>query len=297
MHSDRPVQSIEEWLVELRSVFVEKSPELLSFFDVYAGEALFGRRYIDQDLKRLPAGARVLEVGAGSLLLSCQLVQEGYQVTALEPIGAGFSHFDKMRQMVLTSALSTGCCPEILNLPAESLDEDACFCYAFSINVMEHVDNVEHVLVNVGRSLSHGAIYRFTCPNYLFPYEPHFNIPTLFSKRLTEKLLRSRIFNDQTIPDPSGTWRSLNWINVLQVARYIRRLPWLTVGFDRRILVSSIERVATDSGFASRRSGGVRRLLLTLVSLRIHHLFGFIPASLQPVMDCHIEKIASSESM
>jgi len=297
MHSERPVRSIDEWLDELRSVFLEESPALLSLFDIYAGEALFGRRYIDQDLKRLPAGARVLEVGAGSLLLSCQLAQEGYQVTALEPVGAGFSHFERMRQIVLTSALSTGCCPKILNLPAEALDENACFCYAFSINVMEHVDSVERVLENVGRSLSQGAIYRFTCPNYLFPYEPHFNIPTLFSKRLTENFLRSRIYDNQTIPDPTGTWKSLNWINVFQVARLVRRLPWLTVGFNRRFFVSSLERVATDPSFASRRSGGVRRLLVALVALRIHHLFGFIPASLQPVMDCHIEKIAGAECM
>eukprot|EP00494_Astrolonche_serrata_P011852 UN11950 len=54
---------------------------------------------------------------------------------------------------------------------------------------MEHVDDVDQVIRNVADSLRHGGTYRFTCPNYFFPYEPHFNIPTLLSKNLTEKLL------------------------------------------------------------------------------------------------------------
>ena len=294
MLNNQQKSSIEHWLGELRSIFIDESPALLGLYDIYAAEALFGRRYIDHDINRLSHRARVLEVGAGSLLLSCQLVREGYQVTALEPIGSGFTHFDQMRQIVLSKARSTGCCPEILNLPAEAFDANACFDYAFSVNVMEHVDDVGRVLENVGKSLTPGAIYRFTCPNYLFPYEPHFNMPTLFSKRLTEKFFKSRILGDQTIPDPSGTWDSLNWINIVQVSSHIRRLPWLAVEFNRKMLVSSLERVAIDPNFASRRSSGMRRFLLALVSLKIHHLFGLIPAHFHPIMDCRIEKITST---
>jgi hypothetical protein len=38
-------------------------------------------------------GAAVLEIGAGSLLLNCQLMKEGFAITTLEPLGAGFSDF------------------------------------------------------------------------------------------------------------------------------------------------------------------------------------------------------------
>ncbi len=295
MHDGRKAFAIEGWLAIVRPEFVNIAPELLPLFDTYAAEALFGRRYIDSDLERLRPGAKVLEVGAGSLLLSCQLMREGFEVTALEPTGEGFSHFDQMRQMVLNKARSQGCCPTILELPAESLAAVNCFDYAFSVNVMEHVDDVARVLGTVGRSLTVGAIYRFTCPNYLFPYEPHFNIPTFFSKRLTEKLMGRKIFGSQRVPNPFGVWKSINWINVLQVLRLVRRLSEFRVTFNRSMLVSTLGRIVSDPDFAARRSPGMRRFLSGLVRLRMHYLLGLVPAMLQPIIDCSIQKISDVE--
>lgn len=261
-------------------------------FDTYAAEALFGRRFIDSDLRGLRAGAKVLEVGAGSLLLSCQLVREGFDITALEPTGEGFSHFDQMRQMVLDKARAHGCCPKILNLPAERLDVVEYFDFAFSVNVMEHVNDVARVLESVGNSLKGGASYRFTCANYLFPYEPHFNIPTFWSKQLTERILGRKIFESKRVPDPSGTWESLNWISVLKVIGCVRRLSGISVTFNRSILVSTLERVTSDPQFAARRSPSMRHFISGLVRFRIHYLLGFVPALLQPIIDCRMQKIS-----
>jgi 2-polyprenyl-3-methyl-5-hydroxy-6-metoxy-1,4-benzoquinol methylase len=243
MIEDNNQISIDHWLEIVRLQFFETDPQLLNLFEVYAEEAKFGRRYIDADLVGLPQGAKILEVGAGSLLLSCQLVREGFEVTALEPTGDGFSHFDQMQRMVLLSAQSIGCCPKILDLPAEKFNVLGRFEYAFSINVMEHVSDVSSVLEQVGRSLTHGACYRFTCPNYIFPYEPHFNMPTLFSKRLTELVLRRKIFGNSNLPDPAGTWKSLNWINVLQIKQLVRKITGLKVTFNQSILTSTFERI------------------------------------------------------
>lgn len=222
-------------------------------------------------------------------------MREGFEVTALEPTGEGFSHFDQMRHMVLNKARSQGCCPTILDLPAERLVAVSCFDYAFSVNVMEHVDDVARVLETVGRSLSVGAIYRFTCPNYLFPYEPHFNIPTFFSKRLTESLMGRKIFGNERVPNPFGVWKSLNWINVLQVGRCVRRLSELRVTFNRSMLVSTLGRIVADPKFAARRSPSMRRFLSGLVHLRMHYLLGLVPALLQPIIDCSIQKISDVE--
>lgn len=290
------VTGIEYWLAEVRGQFVTSAPELLPLFDIYAGEALFGRSYIASDLVRLPQGASVLEVGAGSLLLSCQLVREGFDATALEPTGMGFSHFDRMRQIVLGKARIEGCCPVILNLPGEDLAETDRYDYAFSVNVMEHVDDVALVLANVGESLRKGARYRFTCPNYLFPYEPHFNIPTLFSKHLTGKILGKSIIKNQRVTDPAGTWASLNWITVSQVGRIVRHLQGFRLVFNRTMLVSTLERVVSDRDFAARRSPAMRLVLAGLVHLKIHVLLGLVPALFQPIMDCTIEKIDAKEN-
>lgn len=296
MRERRHEVAIESWLGVVRSQFFDATPELLALFDICAAEAAFGRRYIDSDLACVRPGGSILEVGAGSLLLSCQLMREGFDVTALEPVGEGFSHFDQMRQLVLVAAHSQGCCPNILDRPAEALDAVDRFEYVFSVNVMEHVNDVASVLEKVGKSLAVGASYRFTCPNYLFPYEPHFNIPTLFSKQLTERMLGRKIFGSRTVPDPVGTWKSLNWINVVQIKRVVRRLSGLKVTFNRSMLASTLERVALDTEFAGRRSPAMRGLVLILVRLRIHLLFRLIPAVMQPIMDCRVEKTSDLEA-
>jgi SAM-dependent methyltransferase len=295
MHDLLKKDSIEWWLADVRAFFMETAPSLLPLFDTYSEEAVFGRRFIALDLERLQPGARVIEVGAGSLLLSCQLVREGFEVTGLEPTASGFSHFQQMQQMVLERATALGCSPRVLNLTAEDLSGHNRFDYAFSVNVMEHVNDVERVVVNVGRCLVVGATYRFTCPNYLFPYEPHFNIPTLFSKRLTEIALSQKIFNRKDVPDPSGMWRSLNWINVFQVRRISKKLPWLRVIFNRLLLVSTLERISFDKEFSSRRSPAIRKLIILFVRLRLHQLFRFMPATIQPIIDCRVEKIFDLE--
>ena len=282
--------SFDAWLIDIRMHVETHAPDILSVLDLYIGEARFGREYIDSDLASLASQASILEVGAGSLLLSCQLVREGFHVTALEPVGDGFSHFNRLRSLVLDRAQTHDCVPILLNLPAEQLDSKDCFDYAFSINVMEHVDDVPSVISKISKCLRIGARYRFTCPNYRFPYEPHFNIPTLFSKRMTERFFANRIFNRQDIPDPAGTWKSLNWISVSEVASIAEKIPNLKAHFNRRLLISTIERVATDPQFSARRSGWLRTCLLVLIKLRIHLLFGLIPATLQPIMDCVMTK-------
>lgn len=285
---------MEDWLVDVREHVHKSAPDISTILDTYEAEARFGRQFIAADLDRLAKGASVLEVGAGSLLLSCQLVREGFKVTALEPVGEGFAHFDRLRELILERAGVLGCVPELLNQPAEELLIKDYFDYAFSINVMEHVDDVERVVKNVGNSLMVSASYRFTCPNYLFPYEPHFNMPTLFSKRLTERVLGRKILDCKKMPDPSGTWKSLNWISVLQVWNVAKRLPGLRVTFNRRLLVSTLERIAFDQNFANRRSPAVRKVLLLLVRLRLHQPLQFMPAMLQPIMDCRLQKISDS---
>ena len=283
--------SLEKWLSDVRLYISEKALEILPILDIYIGEAKFGRQFLNQDLSRLLPEAEILEVGAGSMLLSCQLVREGFNVTSLEPIGYGFSHFRRMQELILEVAGFHQCIPKIINEAVEKLVVQNHFDYAFSINVMEHVDNVALALSQVGYSLKQDAFYRFTCPNYLFPYEPHFNCLTLFSKPLTEKIFRKKIFENQAIFDPKGTWESLNWINVLQIKRNVKQLPVLSVSFNRKLLISTLNRIGTDIEFANRRSKWIRYCIKVLIKFRIHYLFGFIPALFRPIIDCKIQRV------
>jgi len=283
--------TMDDWINQLRNLFRNLGREYSDLFEIYAAEARFGRRYIAKDLELLSPGAKILEVGAGSMILSCQLVNEGYRVTAIEPIETGFSHFNKMQTIILEQAKTLQCIPDIIGDSAEKFNHTNEYNYAFSINVMEHVEDVSAVLTNIGRSLVAGACYRFTCPNYLFPYEPHFNIPTLFTKPMTEKIFRKKIFENRQISDPSGLWNSLNWITVSEINRYSRKNDQFKVSFGGDLILTAIERVASDVNFSNRRSLLVRILLQILYKSRIYLLFQFIPVFIQPIIDCRLKKV------
>ena len=227
---------LELLLIDLRQRVIEVDSDLEPLFNIHAGEARFGASVIESDLQHLSSGGKILEIGAGILLLSCHLSREGYAVTAVEPSGRGFSHLDRLRKIILDYATERGFAPTLFKVPAEDLDFDSEFDFAFSISVMEHVVDVDLVLRRVLSAIRMGGHYRFVCPNYLFPYEPHFNIPTLFSKALTERLFGKYIRSSQSVVDPEGTWTSLNWISVSHVRRICCKELGAEPIFNRSVL-------------------------------------------------------------
>lgn len=291
----RDAASLEEWLTDVRASVAAKAPEAMPLFEVYEGEARFGRQFIDRDLTALPHGAAILEVGAGCMLLSCQLVREGFNVTALEPSGSGFSHLSRLRSLVMERAAAMHCMPTVVERRVEGLGVRNGFDYAFSINVMEHVDGIRASLVAICDAVKPGGSSRFTCPNYLFPYEPHFNMPTLLSKTLTGIVMRWRIRAHESMPDAAGVWESLNWINPWTIRRSLADRKDVHIAFDRSAVVRALERLTTDRGFARRRSPVVARVLSWLVESRMHRAFGMFPAAMQPVIDCTLTKLAHGE--
>jgi SAM-dependent methyltransferase len=279
---------IESLLKELRDLISSEHPHLLKLFDVFAAEARFARQWLEPNLRKLKAGSQVLEVGAGLMLVSCQLMREGYQVTALEPVGEGFSGFLALQGVVLNHARGIGIAPTILALPVERLDKVGMFSFAFSVNVMEHIESLPACMANIVRALAPAGIYRFTCPNYLFPYEPHFDIPTLLSKSLTGRVFRKRILESRQVEDQMGLWRSLNWINVFSIQQVCRRIGGVSVDFDRSMFGQIFTRVVIDPEFAARRSRWVRVLAAWMVRWRLHEVLVYCPAVMMPTIDCTV---------
>ncbi len=289
LDQDQNQESFEIFLAQLRAEISPCcQPEALELLDVFAQEARVCRTWLDPNLKNLPAGSPILEVGAGLMLTACQLQREGFAVTALEPIGPGFAVFEELQKKILEYAVKNGCAPTVLSIPVEKLAVLNVFSLAYSFNVMEHVADVPAALARVIKALRDGGGYRFTCPNYIFPYEPHFNIPTLFSKSLTERVFRRSINHLKGDCDPSGLWASLNWITVPQVRRVLSEIGNVTFCFDRTFLERTLMRIVSDPIFAARRSPWLRSLLTTAVHLDLHRLARLIPATLQPIIDCHV---------
>ena len=267
-------------------------PDLAALAVDYVGEARFGAAVIADDLSRLAPGACVLEVGAGSLLLSCALQAMGYRVTALEPVGVGFSHMERLRGLVLDYAGGLGATPTLVHVPAEALELRAAFDYAFSINVMEHVDDVGRVLQRVWSSLRPGAAYRFVCPNYSFPFEPHFGIPTWGGKAFTWRLFRRRILASRVIVDPEGTWASLNWITVARVRKICRREFGVEPDFDRDVSYRFVRRAMDDPSFQRRHGSALRACAGALAATGLIGLVRLVPVAAQPAMSCRITRSA-----
>src|SRR5436309_727891 len=219
--------------------------------------------------------------------------RRGFAVTALEPVGEGFAHFQPLHTIVLDYATERGFAPLHLTYSAEQLDLAGIFDFAFSVNVMEHVRDFPLVLERVYAALRPGADYRFVCPNYAFPYEPHYNLPTLFSKALTEKLMLQWIMKHTKGLDPAGTWNSLNWISVAKVRRTCRSLLAVEPSFDPAIFNTYLERTLTNSFFRSRRGPMMVAVLNRLRDLGLLKLTRFIPVACLRAMDCTLHRHAS----
>jgi 2-polyprenyl-3-methyl-5-hydroxy-6-metoxy-1,4-benzoquinol methylase len=184
----------------------------VAFLKTLQLEARFGLNLI---LSQLSHDKRILEVGAGIGLLAGYLNSCGYQITALEPGLGGFGV-----SAALSTAVSTR--PEFsslhrLDLPAEKLDADlqGGFDFIYSINVLEHIPDLENAVRGMGAVLENRGEMVHTCPNYFVPYEPHFGIPLVpLAPRFTVNFLPK-------LKD-SELWQSLNFITAARLNRACR---------------------------------------------------------------------------
>ena len=92
--------------------------------------------------------------------------------------------------------------------------------------------------------------YRFACPNYSFPFEPHFCIPIIVNKRITYNFFRDKI-NKAPFDDAKGLWNSLNWLTVRKV-RKLAKFNGYYSSFDRSIVKFYVERALRDKTFCDR---------------------------------------------
>ena len=277
----------QNWLAELGADLQASRPELAALWRVYAAEAQYGHQYV---LPHLRPGMVVLEVGAGAMILSSLLRASGFEVYSLEPVGVGFGHFHQLQAFVLDWANRRAQAPRLIHCGVEELSEREKFDFAFSINVMEHVLDVEQGLIRVVDALKPDGNYLFNCPNYSFPYEPHFNIPLLPSKRLTRMLYQRRIATWPHAEDPAGLWQSLNWISASKVRRICRRHASMKLTFEKEFFGKVLKRSLTDQTFAERRSGLIMLLVRLFMALSFDKVLGWLPMACHPSMSCRVQK-------
>jgi SAM-dependent methyltransferase len=265
-------------------IVAHERPELIQLFLTYQNEAIAARKLLDSSLNELNSGDEILEVGGGILALAIQLTYEGFTVTTVEPVGEGFTGISYIMDVFIKIAKEENLIFDIIQSPIEECEFDQKFDYIFSINVMEHLKNPYSVLLQMVSTLKKGGTYRFFCPNYDFPYEPHFGKWLFLRKNKAFYLQESRAkSNSIELEETPGLLRSLNYITLDKVSKY-SYLKQFEIKPKQNAFYNLLERAVSDKGLRARH--GVLTSIVKLIHLfKIHHIAKIVPARYQPVMD------------
>lgn len=258
--------------------YFESKEKASDYIKTIQAEARMGLNLISSSLLK---SHRVLEVGSGMGLLAGYLNSIGINITALEPGLGGFSVSTALADAVAGS-------PEFktlkrLNVSAEELSQKDYeeFDFIYSVNVLEHIPELEKAMQGMRNVLTKQGKMMHTCPNYTVPYEPHFGIPLIpFFPRLTP-FIYSQCKN-------SELWDSFNFITASQIERICSRNS-MNIRFDASVLHRSFLRLEEDPEFLKRQSNSlVGTIFKILKSTGLINITRFIPAKLATPMVCVI---------
>jgi len=271
---------------EVERIITIEYPLLLSFAKIYNNEALQARYLIEEDLLALPKQAKILEIGAGNLALSIQLASEGYFVCAIEPVGSGFNPMRVFIETYLKIASDSKIVLEFQDVKIENFKSPTKFDYCFAINVLEHVDDPRQVIHHVMTMASNN--FRIYCPNYDFPYEPHFGKFLFHRKNQAFYLKRQEAINPD-LYDAAGLYESLNFITFRKLKATILELR-LVAKVNKNVNLELLSRATSDEYLNGRHK------ILAKVSWIFSHLgikwfLKLVPLRWSPVIDLTISRV------
>ena len=259
-------------------------PELIELFVTYQNEALAARKFLNSSLSDLEPGTEILEVGGGILALAIQLASEGFRLTTVEPVGEGFNDISYIMSVFSQIARSENVIFKLIESPIEDCAFDHKFDFIFSVNVMEHLKDPYTVLLQMSKALKLGGKYRFFCPNYDFPYEPHFGKILWTRKKGSfslgfDRTRKSELKNVDSV----GLYNSLNFITVARLKSFSRETN-LLLKFNSQAFYLLLQRSMSDPGLRARHKNFVP-VVVFLSKIKFIGLSKLIPTRIQPVMD------------
>jgi SAM-dependent methyltransferase len=253
--------------------------------ELLVNEARFG---LSRLLPYLPSSGgcdlHVLEVGAGSCLLSAYLASKKLRVSALEPLGSEFDFLTKAQADVLDFCRRNEIALQLMHKGVEQLDISGQFDLVFTINALEHMRDPLLAIDNMYRSLKPGGTLLVHCPNYTVPFDSHFNVVLITrSKSLNTWLYWSRI---QRYPE---VWHELNFIRYAAIRRHLKRCR-LDFEFNRTIARDFVLRLFSDRIFAQRMPALVRAAGATLKRFGMVEKLDLVPARFQSPMEVVVRR-------
>ncbi len=212
-------------------------------------------------------------------------LHQDYDITSIEP--GGFTGFtDKLRNKILDQHKL-----KVHTTTVENFTTDTRFDFIFSMNVLEHTDDIkQHIISCMNLLKDEYSLLFIQCPNYTFPFEPHFYkwfIP--FFPNFTFTTLRRK-----TLIKEFGNDRYENILNNLNFdCTYfkIKKLNFV-IKFIHP-LRDIFNRIDQDSVFRERllKNLLVRICYKIIIFLRIKKIITyFFPISLTPYLIMEIKK-------
>lgn len=259
-----------------------------SLFRLYVGEALSFFPLISTDLETLNSTSVIKEIGSGIGLLSLLVADRGFRVISFEPESAGFSLMKRFQSAIDSSWSGEDQRVEWHDTkysPPSVTSDQADFIFA--VNVLEHVAEWRELVAEILDSEKTSAKLRLIFPNYTYPYEPHFHIPTLFNKRLTRRVMSKQIRNS-SIADPISFWEDLSWPTGRQLSQYCQDKDY-KCRFADEAFVGYLNRIKNDESFRERKGKFFTGIALVLLPV-LTWFAGKLPKSYLPVIDVTITK-------
>lgn len=265
----------------LRSLSSDLSTEDRRVLDGYIGEAQFFRELLDERLRSLDQGSRVLEVGSGIGLLSLLVAEAGFFVDAYEPLSSGFDRMELFQDLIRSSWIGPSHGVSWHGSKLLELKDDSPCDLVVAIHVFEHVPDWSDLLLTAMSHVSEEGVLKVISPNYAFPYEPHLEMPTLWNKRLTSNLFRKKVAQSD-IPNVYDFWSDLSWITTRQL-KSEALAHGFTIEVSRRATHLYVERAGSDESFKNRKS----KMLLNFARAT-SSVWSVLPINFLPIIDAEV---------
>jgi hypothetical protein len=258
---------------------------------LYVNEAKFIYSLIEKELDVEPMN--FYEIGSGIGLLSRMVAEKGHTVIATEPATSGFGVVKVLQKVIEKSFTTETKVPVYYSETAEDLfttlqSEHKKFSYIFCANVVEHVINLPKFFDSIIPLISQNGTFRFVCPNYAIPYEPHFGFITLFSKKLTFKFQKRKIMKleKQRKENLIEFYNELSFPNIQKINKILNNKN-CEITYSRSATLEYIKRATNDSIFIARKK--VITYFVSKLGKLLPLIIKIIPKSILPIIDCRIK--------
>lgn len=275
--------------LDLQILELPESERLL--VNTYVQEAYFYFQLLEKDLAKLSKKSNIIEIGSGIGLLSLLIAEIGHSVIAFEPESSGFDQMLSIRKIILSCWEDE--IPEVKFIndyfSHKYLGNEKSIDYFLAINVIEHMitmSNVEKLLSSIKPLLDAKSIFRVICPNYLIPYEPHFDIPTVINKKATFFLFKKFILKNNDHQNQE-MWNELSWPTQDKLQKTVSNSN-LSAQFSRDATVRYLTRPFLDASFKERK-GKFTFYTIKFVSFLLIPVISLVPRKFMPVLDCSIK--------